>query len=149
MPNFVKLFQDEVRRLARKESKGELGRLRKENLELRKALSNLKRKTASVEKQLSALARSAGAAAGSLAESEEEPAAGERARISANTIRTLRQKLGLTQAEFAKLLGVSGQSVYQWERQDGRLKLRRATRRAVVEAKGMGVRQARARLQEL
>jgi DNA-binding XRE family transcriptional regulator len=40
-------------------------------------------------------------------------------------VRTLRKRLGLTQAEFAKLAGVSGQTVVNWEATEGKIALRR------------------------
>ena len=88
------------------------------------------------------------AAATDEGEAGEENGAG-RIRVSGKSIRKMRHKLGLTQGEFAQLLGVSGQSVYQWERKDGPLKLRSATRKAVAEARTWGVREARRRLEEM
>ena len=38
---------------------------------------------------------------------------------SANEIRELRQRMSLSQAEFAKLLGVDVRSVIRWESEDG------------------------------
>lgn len=149
MANFGKQFQEEVRRLARKETKDDIQRLQREQVELRRMVSLLKKRLSALEQKTARLGRSAADKAPRNAPAEELPAEGaDRARISSRTVRTLRQKLGLTQAEFARLVGVSGQSVYQWERQDGRLQLRHATRKAIVEAKKLGVREARARLEE-
>lgn len=146
MPNFNKMFQDEVRRLAKKEFKAALDAMRKDLIETRRAVSQLKHKVESLKKENKRGAAKASLPAGETHEGAEDK---DRARISSKTIRTMREKLGLTQVEFGKLLNVSGQSVYQWERRDGRLKLRNATRKAVLELKGLGVREARKRLEAM
>lgn len=40
--------------------------------------------------------------------------------------------MGLTQDDFGKLLGISSQNVYQWERKDGPLRVREATKASTV-----------------
>ena len=68
------------------------------------------------------------------------------ARISSKMIKRMRDRLGLTQAALADLLGVSAQTVYQWERKNGPLQLRGRTRAAVVEVRSLGKREAMRRL---
>ena len=58
----------------------------------------------------------------------------------------MRRKLRLSQAQFARLLKVSPVSVYLWEKKQGALKLRDATRAAVLGLRGMGAREAKQRL---
>ena len=70
--------------------------------------------------------------------------------ISGKGIRRLRAKLGLTQVEFAKLVGVSGQAVYQWESTDETLKLRAKAKEGVQRAREIsGIREARLILEEM
>ena len=147
MPNYAKIFQDEVRRLARKELKSAFEKTVKDVVELRRAVSEVKRRIASLERETKRLSKEAERRASSAPAVPDK--AVERARISGKTVRTMRQKLGLTQAEFAQLLGVSAQSVYQWERHDEWLQLRGATKKALVEARGLGVREARRRLEAM
>jgi DNA-binding XRE family transcriptional regulator len=64
-------------------------------------------------------------------------------------VRSLRGRLGLSQSDLAVLLGVTGQSVYQWERKGGSLKLREKTKTALQRARQMGKREARAELKKL
>lgn len=144
MPNFAKQFQEEVRRLVRKEIKEDLQYVRKQNAELRRQVAALKRSVSKLESTTKRVKKIADAKRDEDITPEETEV--QRARISSKTIRTLRGRLGLTQAEFAKLVGVTGQSVYQWERADDRLNLRRAAKKAVVEAKALGAREARERL---
>ncbi len=144
MPNFTKLFQEEVRRLARKELKGAFARAQKGGVELKRALAGVKKRLSAIERNQKQLMRQAGADTAST--TGEPEGASPRLRISSTTIRTLRDRLRLTQTEFAKLVGVSGQSVYQWERRGGRLHLRHATLERIREIKSLGAREARKRL---
>ena len=146
MSTFAKQFQEEIKRLARKELKEELIRLKAENTDLKKSISDLRKRLDKMERSNRRVFRKV-VAPEVLNEAEESPRkdAGK-ARISSKTIITLRQRLGLTQAQLGKLLGVSGQSVYQWERKNDRLTLRSRALQAVVEAKSMGIKEARAKL---
>lgn len=143
MPQFSALFQAEVRRLARKELKSEIAQIRRQNTELRRHVATLKRALAQAIAGQKRLARNISAPQ----QKNNEAESATRQRISSKTIRTLRAKLRLTQAEFAKLVGVSGQAVYQWERGDGRLRLRHTTRQAIADIKNIGAREARKRLE--
>lgn len=146
MPNFMKMFQDEVKRLARKETKSAVAQLNKEKVELRKTIGQLKRRIDALERQNKKITKVIPVEQ-TAAEGVEQTEA-DRARISSKTIITLRKKLKLTQSEMAKLVNVSGQSVYQWERKDGPLRLRTATRQAILELKAIGIREARKRLEQ-
>ena len=65
-----------------------------------------------------------------------------------DSIRSLRRKLGLSQKEFGKLAGVSTGAVTQWERKSGALKLRGATKTALLAIRGIGKAEARKRLDQ-
>jgi len=147
MTAFAKQFQEEIRRLARKEFKSDMLRLKAENTELRKSITQLRNRLEKMERANKRVLKKV-APPEVVEEVVNGPSSeGSRARISSKTILTLRQRLGFTQVELGALLGVSGQSVYQWERKDGRLTLRRRTLQAVLEAKNMGVREARERIE--
>jgi DNA-binding transcriptional regulator YiaG len=147
MPDFTAVFKDEVRRLARKEIKDTSTKLRNDVVQLKKTIADQKRRIARLERDNKRFARVANAKRED--EVTPEPTEIESARVSGKMIRNLRDRLGLTQAEMAALLGVSGQSVYQWERSDGRLNLRQTTKAAVVEARKLGAREARRRLETM
>ena len=72
----------------------------------------------------------------------------DKARITGGMIKRIRKRLGISQADLAKLLGVSGQSVYQWEKKTGRLTLRGNTKSAIVDVRKLGKRDAKRRLEE-
>jgi DNA-binding transcriptional regulator YiaG len=151
VPNFAKVWQDEVRRLARKETKDELVSMRQENAVLKKYVASLKKRLETLERQSKRIQKHVAVAAPDAvaATTSEDGESGPRLRVSGKTVRTLRQRLGVTQAEFAMLLGVTGQSVYQWERRDDRIRLRNATMQAFAEIKGIGAREARRRLEAM
>ena len=147
MPNIGLVLKQEISRLARKEIKGAIAPFRKDNAGLKRTVAELKRRVAGLERDNKRLQKTASAQAA--VDAEVKPEAVERARISAQTIRTLRNKLGLTQVELAKLLGVSGQTIYQWESKDGPLTLRSAPKAAIIAARGLGAREARAQLEKI
>lgn len=143
MPDFNSVFKEEVRRLARKEIKDAAGDLKSDLVKTKKIVAGLRQEITELRRENKRMARI-------LAKSEPsapEPETVDRSRISSKMIRSLRSRLGLTQAEFAQLVGVSGQAVYQWEAKEGRLNLRSGPKARVIEARGMGVREARARLE--
>lgn len=147
MPDIGKVLKDEIRRLARKELRVATDVLRRDKFALKRAVAQLKRRVAQLERESRRLAAAASkrqAEAPSVA-----PEAGEKARLTSRTIRSLRRKMRLSQAEFAKLVGVSTFAVHRWEHRPGKLCLRRRTRLALLAVRGLGAREARARLNEL
>ncbi len=146
MPNVAKLLKDEIERLARKEIRKTTDALHKENMALRRALSELKRRLETLEKADKKPARTK---IESRPEMEtEKTAETSNARFSGKTIRNLRQKWSITQGELASLVGVSSQAVYQWERKDGRLRLRNSTYEALMALRPLGARDVRKRLED-
>jgi len=146
MPNIAKVLKDEIQRLARKEVKSPVGKLRKDTVSLKRAVAGLKRQIA----QLLRDARHLMAAEATRAKVQPQaaPEAAEKLRFTAKGIRALRQKLKLSQADFARLVGVTPLAVYQWERKpSGRLRLHETTRQALTGIRGIGVREARKRLE--
>ena len=68
-------------------------------------------------------------------------------RFSAKGFATLRTRFGLSAADMGRLLGVSGQTVYNWE---GRKSVpRKSQLAALAQLRGLGKREARARLEAL
>jgi len=150
MPDIRQVLREEIQRLARKEVRDALAGVQRENRELRKMITELRRRLAVLEKTggPASASRRSGVAAPSIDDgpnaSVDESALG--ARISSKMIKRIRERLDLTQAALATLLGVSAQTVYQWERKNGPLQLRGRTRAAVVEVRSLGKREAMRRL---
>ncbi len=65
-------------------------------------------------------------------------------RFSGESLKRLRGKLGVSQAELATLLGVSGNAVWQWEA--GRARPRAESIQSIREIRGLGKRELRGRL---
>jgi len=146
MPNIVQVLKAEISRISRHEAKQAVAPFRKPTVAARRTFADLKRRVAILEKannRLSALIAKI---------PQPEPVAaptGSRNWISGKGVRSLRQKLGLSQEAFAKLVGVSPQGVYQWESKPGMLRMRDATKAAVMAVRGLGAREAKARLAEM
>ena len=147
MPNLAKIMREEMCRLARKEVKAAVAKLQQDNKKLKQAVADHKTRIAQLEKEnrrlLAQYKKATGT--GAMLDSEEV----ERARITGAMIRTVRARLGVSQADLARLVGVSPPSVYQWEKKKGRLAFRGDTKARVVEVRKLGVREAHERLEEL
>lgn len=146
MPNLINALKDEISRLARKEAKPALVALKKENIALKKTLTDFRKRLEALERNQKQMVKTAPQARKSILQKEED---GGRFWVSGKGIRAMRKKTGLSQADYATLLGVSTQTIVLWEGQDGRLKIRSHARNAIKANRGLGAREARRRLEEL
>jgi DNA-binding transcriptional regulator YiaG len=69
------------------------------------------------------------------------------ARFSARSVKAQRRKTGLSAADYAKLVGVSALTVYNWEQ--AKSKPRKEQLASLVAVRGLGKRQALAKLEAL
>jgi DNA-binding transcriptional regulator YiaG len=144
MPNIASLLKQEIVRISRKEVRAETRKLKTASTQYRSDIAALKRRIQSLEQQIRNLSkRAAGSSSASAAPKAE--AAG--LRFSAKGFATQRARLGLSAADMARLLGVSGQSVYKWE--DGKARPRASQLPAIAKLRGMGKRQAFAALESM
>ncbi|MCC6227435.1 MAG: helix-turn-helix transcriptional regulator [Microthrixaceae bacterium] len=147
MPNVAKVLKEEISRIGRKESSALARPLQRRIVQLVHSAADMKRRLALLEaanKQLqSRLARIEGAQPAPAAEQDSA-----RGWISGKGVRSLRKSLGLSAAELGALVDVSAQSVYNWEANAGMLKLRDASKNALMSLRGIGAREARRRLAE-
>lgn len=148
MPNVAKVLKEEIQRLAKKEARDalkplqkEVRRLKTQERELRREVDKLKAHNKRLVKRVEPVIETTEE---SIAKSQAQ-----RIRPTANSVKKLRKKFKMTQAEFAKLLGVSSQSVTNWETQKGRLQLHSRPLEAIAGAMEFGAREARKRLEEL
>jgi DNA-binding transcriptional regulator YiaG len=140
MPNIGLVFKDEISRVARKELRGETQALKKSVSQHRSQVAELKRRLQSLEQQVKRLAR----AASRPAKAQPEVEQGGKIRFSAKGFAAQRQRLGLSAAALARLLGVSALSVYKWE--SGKTRPRAKQIEAIAGLRGLGKREANARL---
>ena len=140
MPNIAVALKQEITRLARKEVRGQLKGLRKASAQYRRDLAELKRHAAKLKSEIVRLERHPGKGA---APAEPEQA---HVRYSAKSVRSQRSRLGLSAADYGRLVGVTGHTVYKWEH--GTARPRAAQVVALASLRNIGKRDAVARLSE-
>jgi DNA-binding transcriptional regulator YiaG len=139
MPNFSSVLKVEITRLARKEIKNAVEPLRKANAAHRREIAELKRQLASLRRELTASKKPIR----KIVDSTEATTR----RFSAEGLKSLRKRLGMSAADIALLVGASGQSVYNWEA--GKAAPRAAHRTALASLRGIGKREALKRLEAM
>lgn len=140
MTNIAVVLKKEIQRLARKEVRGATEGLKAAVARQRAELAALKRKLGELEKLAARLGRSAA----SRTRPAEAPAKGSRLRFTAKGFASRRQKLGLSAAQVGTLIGVSAQTVYNWE--SGKARPRPTQLAAIAALRTMGKREIKARL---
>ncbi|HEY8358414.1 MAG TPA: helix-turn-helix transcriptional regulator [Ramlibacter sp.] len=147
MPNIAVVLKGEIARIARKEVRAQTEEFRKASAQYRTHIAALRRRIDALEKQLKRVGKSAGKAAPDAGEEEDGSGGGSSLRFSATRLAAQRRKLGLSAADFAALLGVSGQSVYKWEHGEARPRARQLE--AIAALRRIGKRKAAERLAQL
>ena len=147
MPDLAGVLKEEIRRLARKEVRTAIANLRKDNAMLKRVAADHKRRLAKVERDNRRLMTDAVKRREKALPAGEDEAQG--ARITGKMIRGVRAKLKLSQADFAKLVAVNPQTVYQWEHKEGRLTFRGNAKSAIVEVRKLNAHEAQDRLAKL
>lgn len=142
MNSLTHALKSEIARVARKELKAELLSLRKATTGHRSEIAALKREIKALQSQLKSNTRAVKAVTPAKEEKAEKP--GRKVRFTAEAFAAQRAKLGLTQAQLAQLLGVSGLSVYKWE--SGKVQPRAKQLELIASLRGLGKREAAARL---
>lgn len=143
MSSLISSLKSEITRVARKELKGELQSLRKATTVHRSEIAALKRQLKSLASELKAIKRTHKSAA-SPAPDADAPEKRSGIRFTAQRFAALRVKLGLTQAEIAKVLGASSLSVHKWE--TGAVQPRAAQLAKIASVMKLSKREARALL---
>jgi DNA-binding transcriptional regulator YiaG len=139
MPNIGAVLKQEIARLSRKEVRGQVTTTKKASAQHRRDIAALKRQVAALAKQVAMLAkRPRTVEAAGLADD------GQRSRFSAKGLKSHRAKLGLSAGDYGKLVGVSAQSVYNWEA--GKASPRAGQRAQLAALRSLGKREAHARL---
>lgn len=110
MADFKQVFAEEIRRLARKEIKVAMETMQKTLANQRQQIVELRRQLRDLEKSKTAV--------GTAAKVEKVAADDKKVsrRITGRRIVAMRNKMGLSQAQFAELLGVSLSSIVNWEK---------------------------------
>ena len=143
MPNIGSMLKEEIIRLSRKESRSQIEPTKKAAIRQRREVAELRRQVAQLARQVGLLSRKTlGAPTVGPADDKGKPA-----RFSAKTLRVHRERLGLSADDLGKLLGVSAQSIYNWEHEKARPRAEQVSK--VAALRGIGKREAKARLDRL
>jgi len=148
MPNIANVLREEIQRLAKRQVKAELASVKRDNVRLKKSVAELRRQVAALDATSRELVKKVTPVVASK-EIEEATEQAAKLRPTSKSLKTLRARLGLTQAQFGQLLGVSGQAVVQWASREGRIRMRKTTLAALARIQNIGKREARRRLDEI
>ena len=170
MANLTTVLKEEIVRTARKE-------IRQQTAEAAKAAAEHRREVAALKRQVQDLERTVSALRGQAASKPAEPKAKKtskkkvgkkegqgqkaatkpvatasaprkpRVRFSGKALQAHRKRLGLSADNYGKLIGVSGLSIYNWEKEEARP--REGSVAALMQIRGIGKREAGKRLEAL
>ena len=143
MPNIAATFRQEITRLARREIRIQVQGLQKASAQFRRDIAELKRQAAKLRTEVTRLERRAGK------EAAPQVAEAERAniRFTAKGVKSQRERLGISAADYGKLVGVTGHTIYQWEHGTSRPRMAQLT--ALASLRGLGKKEALARLEPM
>lgn len=117
--------------------------MRKASAQQRRHIAALKRDVAELSRQLSALSRRVPQAA----PQPPEASNGKTMRFVPKGLRSQRERLGLSAEQLGKLVGVSAQSIYNWE--SGTSRPREAKLGVLARLRALGKREVQAHVERL
>ena len=138
MPNIATALRDEIRRLSRQESRTQVEPTKKATAVHRRDIALLKRQVVLLERQVKSMM-------GRLSTPSSVPQTSvpeAKLRFVAKGLRSQRERLGLSAEGLGKVLGVSGQSIYNWE--SGKARPRRDQLTKLSQLRKVGKRQVTA-----
>lgn len=141
MSDLLKSLREEIQRQTKRAIRESLSKLQRNSAQHRRDIAMLKRELESCKKRIAFLERL------ETKRITETTPQKENVRFSAKSVRSHRTRLGLSAAEYGRLLKVSAQTVYQWEQ--GKTRPRKAQMAQLVELRSLGKKEARARLRLL
>ena len=160
MPDIASVLKEEIVRLARKEVRNQLkesaknaGGSKGEITALKREIAAVKRELAQVQKAQGKTPKAAAPAAkvgkkAKVAKASKAPKAASASstsrRFSPAGVRKHREKLGFSAADYAKLVGVSSLTIYNWEH--GKSRPREAQLESLAAVRDFGKREALAKI---
>lgn len=144
MADLAATLKDEIRRLARREIKAETGNTKQAVAHYRREIASLKRRLREQEKKVALLEDIERKRLQQPADVEDVT---ENVRFSARSVKAQRNRLDLSIDDYAKLVGVSRMSIWNWEQ--GTTRPRKEQLAALVAVRGIGKREALRRLELL
>jgi DNA-binding transcriptional regulator YiaG len=143
LSNIASVLKEEIARLVRKQFRSETETLKKASSRYRTDIVALKRRIEALEKQNSRLEKMVPKNVAPTADRESET----KLRFKPQGVRAQRTRLELSARQMGALVGVSAQTIYNWEAGTSRPK---ADQLAVFAAvRKMGKREVKARLDQM
>jgi len=136
VPNLAGVLKGEIRRLARKEVRATV-------MPLRKLVTTMRRRIAQQRKLLSELERASKRSVNGARAAETPASDATQIRFSPEWVKAHRKKLKMSRRVYAKLIGVSAQSIFGWE--TGRTRPRRRALESWRRIRTMGLRDLKAK----
>src|SRR6187549_1569403 len=136
MPNLGVVLKQEIARLSRREVRSVTGTTRNATAQHRRHIAALRRQVAKLERQVAVLQRQRWGAA----PAAPAAASSQKMRFVAKGLKSQRARLGLSAADFGRLVGVSAQSIYNWEQ--GHASPRAGQLAVLAARRGIGKREA-------
>jgi DNA-binding transcriptional regulator YiaG len=140
MPNIASVLKQEIARLSRREVRGQVGSTKKASGQYRRDIAALKREVATLKRQVALLQRHAPT-------TPPVNASAIKVRFVPKGISSHRKRLALSAHEYGRLVGVSAQSIYNWER--GQTVPRAQQVHAIAALRAIGKREAQLRLKQI
>ena len=137
MPNVASVLKSEMSRVARKEVRAATESMKQSASTQRTEIAALKRRIDALEKHLRQLSKTSAKAAPATASADGGEAG--LVRFSAKGMASHRRRLDLSAADLGRLIGVSPQTIYNWEQGISRPLAR--YRDAIVGLRSIGKRQ--------
>jgi DNA-binding transcriptional regulator YiaG len=137
------VLKEEISRLARKETRSDTAAFKKASAQHRRDIAELKRQVSNLQGRVSLLEKQVLPDVSSqVAEADAKGV-----RFTAKGLRTQRKRLGLSAADYGKLVGVTAQTVYSWENEESRP--RRTQLPVLASIRHMGKRKVQTRLEQV
>jgi DNA-binding transcriptional regulator YiaG len=143
MPNIATVLKAEISRLARKEVKSNTTSTKGAVAQFRRDIAKLKRLVQTQQREITVLKTQERKRLGQPQANGEEELEG--VRFSARSVKAQRRRLKLSAADYGKLVGVSGLTIYNWEL--GKSHPRKLQLASLVAVRGLGRREALAKLE--
>jgi DNA-binding transcriptional regulator YiaG len=141
MANLLSVLNDRIRRVARREIRGQTQKTRRLTAQHRRDLAALKRQVAALTKTVAFLEKQEQRRVAS----PPAPQDAKGVRFSARSVKAQRARLGLSAKDFGRLVGVAGLTIYSWE--SGKSRPRKKQLPGLAAVRLLGKREARQRLE--
>lgn len=137
MPNIASVLKSEFARVARKEVRAELEALKKSSSQHRAALAAVRRQVEGLQRELKRLTKDQASRRDPERSGSAEPKLDATPRrFSAARLAAHRSKLQISASSYGKLLGLSGQTIYNWEQGKSRPSAPQIQQLAVLKERG-------------